>query len=111
MDELDELFRRTERGDDPESLRRDIAQVIRNRLDGYRDTLGYWEKLYLAGSIADLTQSRESRNPQFWFRFSLRSIWKAAVPTDERNENYTPHDKAVENLTYQQLVEELEQFA
>ncbi|CAG9239333.1 conserved hypothetical protein [Paraburkholderia tropica] len=111
MDDLELLWERVEKGEGPDILIVPITNVIRARLNQYEGKLGYWEKFHLAGAIANLTQSRTSCNASYWLRFSLRNIWKAGVPASERDENYTPHDEAIEAFTYEMLLAEVDRAA
>jgi len=43
-----------------------------------------------------------------WLRLCLFNLEKALVPKEQRNENYTPRNRQLDALTFEQLKEALE---
>jgi hypothetical protein len=81
-------------------IRKEIADLIIERLKSVKDSLGYWEKLHFAYAIATLKTS--------WLRLCLVTLEKAFIPAGERDEYYIPRDNQIDSLTYEQLMEEIE---
>lgn len=110
MQEVDALLKRLNDQGDLGEIRLDIADLIADRLNQMRESLGYWEKAHFANAISSLSRNINSRHQPTtsWLRHCLVNLEKALVHADERNENYTPQNAELDVLTFEQLVEALD---
>ena len=106
MKEIDAIFDKIDQEGDIREIRYAIADLIVNRLNKVRNSLGYWEKVHLASAIATLAQNINlpHQPTTFWLRVCLVNIEKALVPPNQRNENYVPKDRQLDSLTFDQLM-------
>jgi hypothetical protein len=109
MDEVNAILRRLDH-DNIDVIRSDIASLIRRYLERVRESLGYWEKSHFAEAIADLAYNINAGHQPttFWLRLSLFNLELAFVPSNQRNENYVPRDNQLDALTFEQLMEALD---
>jgi hypothetical protein len=109
MPSVDSILQQLDENCDIKEVRPAIANLIENHLQALKGSLGYWEKAHLAHAIASLAWNINSRNqpPTVWLRLCLIDIENALVPATQRNENYTPRNKQLEALTYEQLIESI----
>lgn len=113
-DTIDSIFEKLATGVSAQEIRRDIAELIRNCLEQMRDSLGYWEKEHFLFAISALAWNRsppQEEPTDIWLRLCLVSLEKAFTPKDERGEEQGSNDAAIEDLTYEQLVRNLEYAA
>lgn len=110
MEEVDAMLQRLDH-DNVEAIRDDIATLIRQCLERARGALGYWEKSHFVHAIAALSWNIHSNNQPttFWLRLSLVELENAFTAADRRNENYVRLDDQVNALTFEQLVQALDE--
>jgi hypothetical protein len=110
MQEIDVLLERINVDEVTPDLKRDIAQLIRNKIEEHRDSLGTWEKVYFAHSISALATNLNARfqPTDTWLRLCLVSLEKALIPIDERSPEANDPDPNVDIITYEMLVEAIE---
>jgi len=110
MQNVDTILQQLDDNSDIKEIRRAIADLIAHHLQSLQNSFGYWEKVHFANAIAALAWNiNSSHQPtEFWLRLCLVSLEKALVPVEKRNENYIPRDKQIDNLTYEQLSEDIE---
>lgn len=109
MANIDALFERIDRDRDIDRLRLDIADAIAKGLVEKRDSFGYWEKAHFAQAIAALAQNVNigDHDATSWLRLCLVNLELAYVPREKRSEDYTPRNKQVEALTFQDLMADI----
>lgn len=106
MHDIDSILEKLDENGDIGDIRRAIADLIVDRLQKVRNSLGYWEKAYFANAIAALAWNTNSSSQPTtsWLRLCLVNLEKAHVPAEQRNENYTPRDSQLDSLTFDQLM-------
>lgn len=110
MQEVDAILKRLNDQGDLGEIRLDIADLIADRLNQVRGSLGYWEKAHFANAIASLSRNINSRHQPTtsWLRHCLVNLEKALVPADQWNENYTPKNAELDAITFELLAEALD---
>lgn len=106
MPDIDALFEQIDDGRNVDRLRLAIAEAIAQGLAELRETFGYWEKAHIAHAIAALARNVNAgkRDTTSWLRLSLVSLELAYTPIEKRSEDYTPRNKEIDALTYEELV-------
>lgn len=110
MSDIDAIFEKLDTDVPVQSIRQEIAALITKHLKQLQGALGYWEKFHFLSAISALAWNRnpaEKYKSSAWLRLCLVNIEKGFVPKNERNENYARKDAQIEALTYEQLVEML----
>lgn len=109
MKEVSDLFERLDKAEDIDGIRLDIANFIARTLAAKRETLGFWEKAQFAHAIAALAHNvyGASRDSTVWLRLCLVCIENAHTPPEKRSEDYTPRNKQIEALTFEQLMDDI----
>lgn len=108
MQEVDEILARIDH-DNIQTIRNDIAVLLRNSLVRSRDQIGYWEKVQFANAIGVFASNvRLPHASTWWLRLCLINLEKAYVPRDQRNEDYAPRENEVERLTFDELLAALD---
>src|ERR1700751_3291841 len=104
MGEIEALAARIDH-DDVGAVRLAIADLIGRLVIERSDTLGYWEKEWVAQAIASLGWNiqREQPDSTAWLRLCLVALHNALTPPDRRSENYGPHSADIDALTAEQL--------
>ncbi|MHB8123757.1 MAG: hypothetical protein ACYDG4_16590 [Desulfuromonadaceae bacterium] len=107
--DVDSILNELDKYGDIKKARIAIADLIDHHLHALQNSLGYWEKTHFANAIACLAWNIGSRHqPSIaWLRLCIVNIKKALVSAEQRNENYTPQDKQIEALSYEEFIEDV----
>ncbi len=106
MNDIHAIFEKLDTDVPAKEIRQAIAALIAKCLKKKSQSLGYWEKLHFLSAISALAWNRgsSSQPTSTWLRLCLVNIEKALVPKNQRNENYGRKDSQIDALTYEQLV-------
>ncbi len=109
MVEIDALFERLDKDRDVDRIRLDIAGLIAKQLAQARESFGYWEKAHFAQAIAALAWNVNlgNRDTTSWLRLCLVNLELAHVPLAQRSEDYTPRNKQIDALTFDELMADI----
>ena len=109
MTSVDSIRQQLDSNCDVKEVRAAIIDLIEHHLQALKESLGYWEKVNFANAINSLARNINSRHQPTidWLRLCLVNVEKALVPANQRNEHYTPREKQLEALTYEQLIEDI----
>ena len=110
MEDINSIVERLGKGWDVKEARRAVADLIVEYIQSAQGSFGYWEKFHFANALSALGWNINSRHQPttYWLRLCLVNLDKALVPAKQRNENYTPKDKEIESLTFEQLMDAAE---
>ena len=106
MNEIERILREIDNEGNIQEIRFAIANLIIDLLNKASNSLGYWEKAHLANAIAALGWNINSTHQPTtsWLRLCLVNAEKVLVPTDQRDQYYTPIDNQLDSLTFDQLM-------
>lgn len=112
MSEIDTLFERLDTDRDVDRIRLDIANLIVNQMDHARASFGYWEKVHFAQAIAALAWNVNlgNRDTTSSLMLCMVNLELVHVPPDQRSEDYTPRNKQIEALTFEELMTDIQKL-
>jgi hypothetical protein len=112
VNNFDAMFVRLNKEQPSRELQTAVAELVAESLAQAKGSFGYWEKEHFAHAITALASNigKAQAPTSIWLRLALVSAEKALIRKEQRNEAYGRKDESIDEVTYEELVEEVQQL-